>query len=365
MGKFFRILWVAPEEKGGIRSYTEALWPSMKKAWSGDAMDPVYRLPEIEELERWQPDLIHVQHEFGLFGSKIPGFYQFPAWLKKVRKALPHAKVVATAHSVLGRDYQYPWRGRGVQAPLRLIANYTAVPLMRRTWLEGTWSKLHGVIVHSKSQVETVRQAGCQRVSEIPHFVPERSPIYHHEPATPPEILVFGYLTPEKGSDIAIDAMKHVKVPAKLVMAGGLRRDEDRAYFDLCEQKIRQNQLSDRVKITGFVPSELMDSYFERASLVLVPFRETSGSGSIAQAFSRGAAILASDLPLNREMNLRQPGCVATFKSEDAEDCARQIDRLLNDQEALKALQINSQAYAEKCTIDQTIQKHLQFYRGI
>jgi glycosyltransferase involved in cell wall biosynthesis len=245
------------------------------------------------------------------------------------------------------------------------LANYTAVPLMRRTWLEGTWSKLHGVVVHSKSQVEIVRQAGCSKVSEIPHYVPDRSPIFHHAAVTPPEILVFGYLTPEKGSDIAIDAMKYIKTPAKLILAGGVRRNEDRAYFDQCERKIRENQLSDRVKITGFIPSESLDTYFERASLVLVPFRETSGSGSIAQAFARGAAILASDLSLNREMNVRQPGSVATFRSEDAEDCALQIDRLLSNSEALKALHANAQAYAEKCSIDQTIQKHLQFYRGI
>ncbi len=363
--KAFRILWVAPEEKGGIRSYTETLWPELKKAWQGDPMDPLFRLPEISELERWQPDLIHVQHEFGLFGSKIPGRYRFPSWVRQVRRALPRTKIVATAHTVLGRDYQYPWRGRGMQAPLRWLANHTAVPLMRRTWLEGTWGKLSGVIVHSQSQVETVRQAECPRVVEIPHFVPSRSPIFKHSPAQPPEILVFGYLTPEKGTDVVIEAMKHLKTPAKLVLAGGLRREEDQAYFDSCERRIRENGLSDRVKITGFIPSESMDPYFERASLVVVPFRETSGSGSVAQAFARGSAILASDLPLNRELNLRQSGSVALFRSEDPEDCAQKIDRLLNDPEALRNLQLNSLAYAEQCSIGKTIEKYLEFYRKI
>jgi glycosyltransferase involved in cell wall biosynthesis len=361
----FRILWVTPEENGGIRTYTDALWPELKKAWSGDAVDPIYRLPAVEELERLQPDLIHVQHEFGLFGSKIPGLYQFPKWVRQVRKALPRTKIVATAHTVLGRDYQYPWRGRGAQAPVRLMANYTAVPLMRRTWLEGTWRKLNGVIVHSKSQVEVVKSTGCSRVADIPHYVPPMSPIFSHAPVDPAEILVFGYLTPEKGTDIAIQAMKHLKTSAKLVLAGGQRRDADRGYFETCERQIKDNGLQDRVKITGFVQSEFMDSYFERASLVVVPFRETSGSGSIAQAFARGSAILASDLPLNREMNLRQPGCVALFKSEDAEDCARQIDRLLTDAEALKALRANASAYAAQASIDKTIEKHLEFYRGV
>jgi glycosyltransferase involved in cell wall biosynthesis len=222
------------------------------------------------------------------------------------------------------------------------------------------------VIVHAKSQVEVVKSAGCPRVVEIPHFVPDRSPIFKHAPVMdPPEVLVFGYLTPEKGTDIAIDAMKNLNRPVKLILAGGMRRDEDRSYFEACEKRISDEGLSERVKITGFVPSESMDSYFERASLVLVPFRETSGSGSIAQGFARGAAILASDLPLNRELNLREPGCVATFKSEDPQDCARQIERLLGNEGVLRELSARSSAYAEKCSISNTIRAHLEFYRKV
>lgn len=362
-----KLLWITPEESGGIRSYANSLWPAVRAEWEKQpdhkVLEPLYETPSAAELEELAPDVIHIQHEFGLFGSKIPGFYNFPRWVRAARLALPRAKIYATAHSVLGPQYRYPWRATGWQRVIRQAVNLLLVPMMRDTWLRRTWGPLDGVIVHSSSQVGIVRATGCQKVAEIPHFVFQHQEVPLRFKPEIPEVLLFGYVSLEKGQDIAIRALAQVKAPCKLIIAGGIRRDADVGYFARCERLIDKLGLSGRVQITGYVENADVEEFYQRATLVLAPFRETSGSGTLAQALSRRAAILTSDLPLNREINDRQKDCVAFFKSEDAADCARQMDELLSNPEARTQLKKNALAYAESHSIAKTAEKHMEFYQ--
>ena len=383
-----KIVWVVPEIKGGIQTYAAALWPAVRGACGVAEMDscePLYlgrdqRGAAVGKLKALAPTLIHIQHEYGLFGGKVPPFYRFPAWIKKLRKALPEARIVATGHTVLDSEFRYSVAGRGVQAPLRWVANHSVVPLLTRRWNRGTWGVLDGVIVHSGQQQLTVSGAGSAKVQVIPHYVPglpfgvnarpvSRNPIAVPALAgIPPEesvIIVFGYVSPEKGQNVAIEAFSRLRVPARLILAGGLRREKDRFYFERCEALIREKGLGDRVKISGFVPEEQITALYARATLVLVPFVETSGSGSLAQAFARHAPVLASDLSLNREIAEREAGALAFFKSGDAGDCARQLEVLLGDEPARNKLREASSRYAEQCSPSRVAEQHLEFYRLI
>lgn len=362
-----RLLWIIPEKSGGIRSYGDALWPAVKVQWESQhghvALDPLYELPTAQEVEKLEPDVIHVQHEFGLFGSKIPGFYTFPKWVRGVRRVLPDVKIYATAHSVLGPQYKYPWRATGFQMLLRQAANLVLVPLMRETWLKKTWGILDGVVVHSTLQLGIIKNTGCPQVADIPHFVFERrAPTPVGLPDTA-EILVFGYVSLEKGQDIAIRALARVKTPCKLIIAGGIRRDADSGFLSRCERLVEKLGLSKKVLITGYVESAEIDKFYGRAALVLAPFRDTSGSGTLAQALSRGAPILASDLPLNRELNRRVEGCLSLFKSEDVEDCAKKIDELLTHPSARSEIKARALKYAGEFSIEKTALRYLEFYR--
>src|SRR5690606_29244429 len=98
------VLWIVPESQGGIRSYVEGL-----RGFFGDSMRPVFEIPNPESLAKERPSLIHVQHEYGLFGSKIPGRYTFPKWFREAREATPGTKWVVTAHSVLDPGYRFPY----------------------------------------------------------------------------------------------------------------------------------------------------------------------------------------------------------------------------------------------------------------
>lgn len=381
-----RILVVAPDEFG-FRQYADDLDFAMREAvQEGGAFEilkPIYypRLESrdavaalVQKVAQAGPDLLHIQHEFGFMGSKTPGRYRFPALVRQLRATCPGLKIVATAHTTITPDYRYPVQGRGAQAPLRAVANVALLPFLKKLWIQKSWGPLDGVIVHSRYQLPTIVASGCPRSATIPHYVPNRYGAAQgstSDSSVPgvdeklPVLLVFGYFTPEKAQDVVIRAMLHLKGKAFLVLGGGVRRGQDQSYFNHCQSLVRDLELEKSVLITGFLSWDQLDYLCKKAALVLLPFRETSGSGSLADLFSRGVPVLASDLRLNQEISERIPGAMAYFKSEDPEDCARQIKRLLENKEEMKQLGMAGLKYATEHDPQKMAGRHLDFYRAI
>lgn len=352
-------LWIVPETSGGIRAYSEVLASAL-----GKTARALWRLPEPTELRESAVDVVHVQHEFGLFGSKLPGMYRFPNWFAEARKLTPKSKWVATAHTVIDADWRYRASGRGWRSVLFVILNLF-LPFLRTAWMERTWGGFDGVIVHSDRQRTAIRESGCPKVGVIPHYVPKGRIQSIDEPGSP-SVLLFGYFSPEKGQDIAIRAWAAMGGEApRLILAGGVRRKEDRSYYERCLAAIRRCGLEDKIEVTGFVPESELSGYFSNSTLVLAPFRETSGSGSLATALGHGAAILASDLPLNREIDARVAGCLGFFRAGSPDSLAEEIRNLLGDRARRDSLRAGALRYADAFSIDKIAEMHRAFYREV
>jgi glycosyltransferase involved in cell wall biosynthesis len=352
-------LWIVPEKAGGIRSYSEVL----VRALGRDAR-LVDELPDPGALAAVPEPLIHVQHEYALFGSKLPGRYRFPAWFRAARGGAPGRKWVATAHTVLGEDWKYPLGGRGARKVAYAALNLF-VPFLRRRWGVETWSGFDGVIVHSESQRAIVERAGAKRVAVIPHFVPRIASAGSREAAAP-SVVIFGYFSVEKGQDLAIEAWAALgKDAPTLTLAGGLRREEDRKYHEECLALIRRHGLEEKVKVTGFVPEGDIGKLLAGATLVLAPFRATSGSGSLAMALGARSAILTSDLPLNREIDGREPGALAFYRADSALDLAARVRELIGNPALRASLREAAGRYAERYAPEKIAELHRTFYREV
>jgi len=376
------LLWVSTWNKRcGIADYSKGLFPAVQKIiqeHGGSA--EVLRLEEysgaktlVQAIEKKTPNLIHFHHEYGLFGGKTPGKYYFPQVLRGVRTRLPQAKVLATAHTLIEKDYRYPVAGRGFQAPVRVLANWFLLPYLRKLWNHNTWSDLDRVIVHSAIQQKKLAEMGIGQVDVIPQYVNTiKVNKVEVEAQKVPTVLVFGFFTSEKGQDIAIRAFAELKkrglqssLKPKLVLGGGVRREEDQSYYDHCTQLIGSLGLSSDVEITGYVDATQIDELFSRATLVLLPFRHTTGSASLTQGLARGAAVLASDLPLNKEVDARLPGTLLFYKNEDVQSCAEQMARLLDSQSERDALSSSGLKYAALYNVDRTAQAHVEIYDAL
>ena len=375
-----KVLWVTTWNKPcGIATYSKGLLPALSSLLveeGGEAevlpIDSVFSIKELlQAIESRKPDVVHFQHEYGIWGGKNPPFYMFPGLVDSIRCNVAGVVCVATAHTVLSSLYRFPVKGRGLQIPFRALANLFLLPFLRRSWGEKTFGNLDGVIVHSKTQVEAVRASGCGQVVEIPHYVyatEKKSVALPQALSNIPEnhfvVLVFGFFSPEKGQDIAIEALAKLPEHVHLVLAGGVRRKSDRDYYKKCLDKIQELKLEKRITITGFVPEEEIAGHYQRASLVLAPFRETTGSGTLAQAFARGAPVLTSDLILNKEVADRESGSIDVFEAGSARDCARKIESYISDVSKLEALKEASQRYANVNHPDRIAKRHLDFYKS-
>lgn len=359
------VMWIVLENRGGIRSYSESLIPEF-----GSAVLPVWTERDLWSISA-SPKIIHIQHEFGLFGSKFPGLNRFPRFVQKLRKQFPGALLVATAHTVIRKDFKYSLSFRGVGSVPREILNTVAVPFFISSWTRGTWSLLDGVVVHSDAQVETVRESGQNNVVVIPHFLPVISADDRVKFQSENAMVVFGYFSPEKGQDIAIRAWKILASrlgsnTPRLVLAGGPRLSKDNNYFKNCLRLIRASNLSEFIEVLGFIPEDKISDIYKSSGLVLAPFRETSGSGSLAQAMSRGAAVLASDLPLNLEIEKRAPGSMRFFSSGDPIDLADQIEKMTGHSLATRQKMGDAAVrYADANSPSKIASLHRAFYRTL
>jgi glycosyltransferase involved in cell wall biosynthesis len=370
-----RLLWITAESQGGIASYSHMLWPAIASAADAAGDFVPLRLVQtrtgksdeaISVARDLAPDLVHVQHEYGLFGGLNPVRDHFPRWMRHLRQAVPATtRIVATAHSVMN-DYRFDTTTRDWRTPFHHLANRFALQSLRHRWGMGTLGTFDAVIVHSGLQRANLQADGFPVIAEIPHLVPAIEGTRRRREAGPsPVITVFGYFSPGKGQDIAIEAMRHLRIPAQLRLAGGVGQPAHRVYGKRCEDAIERLGLRGRVEMTGYVPDAEISRVYEESDLVLAPFRMTTGSGSLVQALARGAPVLASDLPLNRELNQRVSDTLAFFVSEDPGDCARQIERLLTDRDRRNVLCAQARQYAATYSPANISKLHLDLYRRI
>src|SRR5205085_8185386 len=79
---------------------------------------------------------------------------------------------------------------------------------------------------------------------------------------------------------------------------------------------------------TGAVTGTLLEELYSNAYVYVLPSEVEGLSHALLQALSHGRCVLASDIDANVEA---LGDCGVTFRSQDASDLRRQLQRLLDD----------------------------------
>jgi glycosyltransferase involved in cell wall biosynthesis len=112
-------------------------------------------------------------------------------------------------------------------------------------------------------------------------------------------------------------------------------------------------------RITGYLAAEQVPVVFGATDLLLAPFREVSGSASLALGQAYGCPILASDLP-----PLRESGA-ALFPSGDAAALAAAVTHLLAHPEERERLAAASRAVAARQSYTALAERTGAIYREV
>ena len=352
-------MWTSWQTRCGIASYTAALVEELQRL---DVHVDVIPIPYTdrdpsrmaETLERVNhADLIHIQHEYTFFGGVAPLSSSLPRYLRGLKK--PY---VITAHTVFSAAelLRLEQETRSRQRIAKQIL--AAYPPYRAYVERDPFRRAKAVIVHTEAARERMRQRGiaAERIHVLPAGTPAAVPV---DPALIEEkrrlwetegrkvLTVFGYVSPDKGYETALEALASLPPSVMLLIAGGTRVEHERGYMDQLEATIHEKRLTERVRITGYLEDAEVAAAMALSDLVLVPHTAANGSYSVLIALSYGKPVLASDLACFREI-AEGGGAAELFPPGDERALAERAGFLLASAGARKGLAERAAAYAQE-----------------
>jgi len=270
-------------------------------------------------------DLIHVQHEYGLFQGLEESFYRI---LKLYEKP-----IVSTMHAI----------GNFIIDPI--IADNSNLLITHNKFCKKKLGHPSKIIPH-----------GCKPTKCQPSK--ESKMAY----AIPPEVSIVGYcgfISPYKGLDLLIEAME--KVPnAALLVGGGWHAGPDTQYITRLKER-SLTSLEGRCQWIGYVPDEMLSTAYGAMDIVCYGSKISTESGALLMALSHGKATIASSIAPFREKEKAR--ALITFKN--VKDLRRKIKKLLKDDDARKELEAGARAYAEENSWESVAKLHIAEYERV
>jgi glycosyltransferase involved in cell wall biosynthesis len=289
-------------------------------------------------LARHVPDMLRYRRAAG--AADVVHF-QWLAVQQVDAHLLPRSRpLVLTAHDVLPREPRPGQRG----AQRRL------------------YERVDAVVVHSEHGRERlVGELGLDpaRVQVIPHGafthlldVPDAIPLAHELAAVErPVVLLFGLLRPYKGIDVALEAWRGIE-DAELWIVGMPRMDT---------APLRAGAPPGVRFVERFVGDRELPALFERADLVVLPYREIDQSGVLFTALAFGKPLVLSAVGGFPEV--AATGAAELVPPGDAAALHATLRRLLGDPQARAALGARAAAAArEHYGWDPIARAHLDLY---
>jgi glycosyltransferase involved in cell wall biosynthesis len=309
---------------------------------------------------RSKSDVIHIQHEYGLFRrtwSPYPGimgvvFFSALAVLNLFRDK----SVIVTLHSVLNPSPH--------EAPLRV-----------RLYL----LLMHGLIARSADHLVFLSEAGKQRFledvalrsneySRLPHGVNVSKAVETTQAEAKAEfgfdpddfvVMIPGFIRPPKGHDIFIEVADRLPEYEFLVAGGARPKGDDAEFAAEIEAAAGEN-----VTVSGILEEEDFPLALNAADLAFLPYRVVSQSGTFNWCIAQELPVLASDVPYFTRIQDRWD-VVETVDIQAVDDAVEQIQELLDSDDRLAELRRNSRRYKRANSFEQVARSHRRIYARV
>ncbi len=272
------------------------------------------------------PDILHVQY-LPMLNSPLP----LDLWFVKFCQRRG-SKIILTAHDLLPHD-----TGETHKLVFRNL-----------------YSMVDGIICHSgniKARLVAEFSVPPEKIAVIPH-----GPFFYDLPeaTTAPAlktlgiesgtsfVLWQGIIFPYKGIDLLLDAWHQVEAAndnVHLVIAGTGAPE----FLDQIQEQISRLNLR-RVKLhPRFISTQELVALYRAADIVVYPYRAITTSGALATGLALGKTIVASDLPVFRELlTNRENALLVDPKNRSV--LAGALLELTNDSSLRHQLAVNVQA---------------------
>jgi glycosyltransferase involved in cell wall biosynthesis len=319
----------------------------------GERVFPAYH-PESEAMAsqifnitaELTPDVVHVQHEFGLYGPQRG--VQVIELI--VRYRLEDIPVVTTLHTV------HPELKHQEETILRLIVSESSAIIVHENSQKKTLVKYYGqedkihVIPHGVRQVSNVK--GAKRKLEL-----EGKKV----------LLLCGYFRPSKGFMRIVKLMPEICMHSDdivLVVAGKSRKIEFSEYKNEFYETINQSPVHDRIVVLrGQFPQHTFDTIISASDVVGLPYEAGAQSGIMAHCYAFHKPMVTSNLPAFRKSIKESKGGLICKTNKDY---VKNIIRLLTDTDLRQEFEKNIKKFVEEhVSWERVVKTHIDVYHQV
>jgi glycosyltransferase involved in cell wall biosynthesis len=226
---------------------------------------------------------------------------------------------VLTAHDVLPRE---PRPGQ-LAAQQQLYERFDAIVVHSA---HGR-ARLTGELAIDPARVHVIPHGALAHLAQGP---PQPPPFATEKPV----VLCFGLMRPYKGIDLLLDAWRGID-EAELWIAGMPK-------FDIAP--LRRAAPPNVRFVARFIDDTELPAYFQRADLVVLPYREIDQSGVLFTALAFAKPLLLSDIGGFPE--IAATGAARTFPAGDVPALGAALRELLSDPAALARMAERARAAA-------------------
>ena len=241
--------------------------------------------------ERLRPDLVHVQHEFGLYQANP---HENGTRIVELVRALRQRQVpvVVTYHTLIGRMRPEHRKHYAELIPLTTISvAHAAYQVERLADNIGCVPDNVRYVEHGAEELTRERIAELRRLGREQLGFGDR-----------PVVMLNGFFADNKGHEYLVgrwdEIYPRLNDPRTLLAAvGGIRVPGQQAYYDRLVRMVEQARWPQNVRLISkvFTPEEFMAS-LAAADLLVAPYKDASQSGVLAHTASVHTPCLARDL---------------------------------------------------------------------
>jgi glycosyltransferase involved in cell wall biosynthesis len=308
-----------------------------------------------------KPDVIDLQYQAAVYDMRVPAINVWPwIWSRQVG----HPPIVVTFHD-LKPPYLFPKAGPLRDGVVRILARSSDAVILTnaedlavaRRWPFATQQPappsrptVHQIPIGSNIAVSPPEDYQRREWRAQNGYQPEDS-VWAY----------FGFLNESKGGETLVRALALSQPPAHLLMIGGRVGSSDptnRAYADRVEALIAELGLADRVRWTGYMPTEDVSAALLSADIVVLPYRDgiSFRRGSLHAALAHGCTVV-STRPRVPLPELQEEENVLLVPPEDPVAIRHAAQRLHKDPELRRRIGQGATRLAQQFTWEQIAER--------
>ncbi len=287
---------------------------------------------------RWAARAADVVHFQWLSVQHVDGHLLPPRQTSSGRRR----PLVLTAHDVLPRE---PRPGQ-LSAQRRLYERFDAIVVHS----EHGRGRLTGDLGIAPDRVHVIPHGVFAHLADVPPAAGGRAPFQTDRPV----VLCFGLMRPYKGIDVLLDAWREIE-DAELWIAGMPRMDISHLRA-IAPPNVRF--------VPRFITDAELPAYFQRADLVVLPYREIDQSGVLFTALAFGKPLLLSDVGGFPEV--AATGAARIVPAGDPAALGDALQELIDDPATLARMASRAREAAEgKYSWGEIARRTLDLYRSL